>query len=76
MWRLRLKKALKAQGEEMIRLLFIIVFVAALGVPFFDHAGPALFGIPFFYWYQMAMVAVSSLITFVVFVAEDKEESK
>lgn len=60
----------------MIRLLFIIVFVAALGVPFFDRAGPTLFGFPFFYWYQMAMVVVSALVTFVVFLAEDKEEGK
>lgn len=60
----------------MIRLLFIIVFVAALAVPFFDRAGPTLFGFPFFYWYQMAMVVVSALISFVVFIVEDKEESK
>lgn len=60
----------------MIRLLFVIVFVAALGVPFFNHAAPALFGLPFFYWYQMAVVVGSALLSYVVFLVEDKEEDK
>jgi hypothetical protein len=60
----------------MIRLLFVIVFVAALDVPFFNYAGPALFGFPFFYWYQMLMVVVSAALTLVVFLAEDKGDAK
>jgi hypothetical protein len=60
----------------MIRLLFVIVFVAALAVPFFNQAGPALFGFPFFYWFQMLMVVVSAVLTLVVFLAEDKGDAK
>jgi uncharacterized membrane protein len=58
----------------VIKLLLLVVFVIALAVPFFNKAAPALFGFPFFYWYQMAVVLVSSLLIFIVFIVEDKAE--
>ncbi|MDE8347869.1 MAG: DUF3311 domain-containing protein [Acidocella sp.] len=57
----------------MIRWLLIAVFVLALAVPFFNQAEPSLFGFPFFYWYQMLIVPVCALLTFVVFVVEDNK---
>ncbi len=56
----------------MIKILLLPIFVIALAVPFFNRTGPALFGFPFFYWYQIAAVPVSSLLTYIVFRAEDK----
>ncbi len=56
----------------MIKILLLPVFIITLAVPFFDRTGPALFGFPFFYWYQMAAVPVSSLLIYIVFRAEDK----
>jgi hypothetical protein len=35
-----------------------------------------LLGFPFFYWYQMVAVPVSSLLIYIVFRAEDGEETE
>ena len=56
----------------MIRLLFLPVFVLALWVPIFNRTTPELFGFPFFYWYQIAMVPFASLLIFIVYRVEDR----
>jgi uncharacterized membrane protein len=56
----------------MIKILLLLVFIITLAVPVFNRTGPALFGFPFFYWYQMAAVPVCSLLIFIVFRVEDK----
>jgi ABC-type multidrug transport system permease subunit len=58
----------------LIKILLLLVFVIALAVPVFNRTGPALLGFPFFYWYQILAVPVSSLIIFIVFRAEDRED--
>ena len=60
----------------MAKILLLVVFVITLVVPFFNRTGPTLFGFPFFYWYQMAAVPVSSLLIYVVFRAEDGKETE
>ncbi len=57
----------------MIRLLLLIPFVGLLWIPFYNDRMPALFGFPFFYWYQLAWVPISALITFIVYRAETPE---
>jgi hypothetical protein len=59
----------------MIRILLLVIFVAALAVPYFNRAEPSLFGFPFFYWYQLVVVLAASLLTWVVYLVEgaDKE---
>ena len=37
-------------------LLLILPFIGTLLPPLYNHARPALFGLPFFYWYQLAWV--------------------
>ncbi len=54
-----------------LRILFLVIFVATLAVPFFNRVTPTLFGFPFFYWYQIACVPVASILIFLVFRAED-----
>ena len=41
--------------------------VAVLWVPWYNHTDPTLFGFPFFYWYQLAWVVGSALITGLVY---------
>jgi len=60
----------------LIRILLAVIFVAALAVPLFNHAAPTLFGFPFFYWYQLAVVPVASLLIYIVYRAEDKGEAE
>lgn len=43
-------------------------FVGLLFPGLYAHAEPALFGLPFFYWYQFAWVVLSAAITAVVYV--------
>ncbi len=49
-------------------LLFLIQFVI-LWVPFYNKAQPALFGIPFFYWFQLLWVVVCAVVTAVIYIA-------
>ncbi|MDR3506113.1 MAG: DUF3311 domain-containing protein [Acidocella sp.] len=60
----------------MIRILLFLVFALALAVPFFNRAEPALFGFPFFYWYQILVVPVGSLLIYVVYRVEDRGEAE
>jgi len=55
----------------LVRVLLLLVFGIALAVPFYDRVRPVLFGFPFFYWYQILMVPVASLLIYVVFRVED-----
>ena len=57
-----------------LRILFLLIFIATLAVPFFNRTTPALFGFPFFYRYQIVCVPIASLLIFLVFRAEDKGE--
>jgi hypothetical protein len=56
----------------MVKLLLVLVFILALSVPVFNRVEPALFGFPFFYWYQILGVPLGSLIIFIVFRAENR----
>lgn len=55
------------QKPNAVSLLLLIPFVGLLWVPFYNDRLPALFGFPFFYWYQLAWVPVTALLTYVVY---------
>ena len=50
----------------VIRLLLLLPFAGLLWVPLYDRPGPSLFGFPFFYWYQLAWVPLTSLLIWIV----------
>ncbi len=50
-------------------LVLLVPFLGTLWVPFFNHDHPVLFGFPFFYWYQLAWIPGSGLITGLVYLA-------
>jgi uncharacterized protein DUF3311 len=52
-------------------LLFACEFVAVLWPPFYNRVEPAWGGIPFFYWYQLAWIAISTVITAVIYLATE-----
>ena len=59
-------------GENSARwswwyLLFVIQFVGVLWPPFYNRTEPSWIGLPFFYWYQLAWVPVSSLLIWLVY---------
>ncbi|GAA2991213.1 DUF3311 domain-containing protein [Actinokineospora diospyrosa] len=47
--------------------LLLLIPLALLITPIFNRSGPALFGMPFFYWFQLAGVALGVLATAIVF---------
>jgi Protein of unknown function (DUF3311) len=50
-------------------LLFAIQFIAVLWPPFYNSAEPRLWGVPFFYWYQLLWVIIGAVFTAVVYFA-------
>ena len=51
----------------MIRLLLLLPFIGLMIVPFYNIREPYLLGFPFFYWYQLAWVPLTSLLTYIVY---------
>ncbi|MEA2988101.1 MAG: hypothetical protein QOG83_812 [Alphaproteobacteria bacterium] len=55
-----------SSGSNWWKLLLISPFIALLWVPFYNRINPALWGIPFFYWYQFLWVILTSAIILLV----------
>jgi len=53
-------------------LLLLLQFVPALWVPFYNSTEPSFAGVPFFYWFQLALVFVSAAVTAVVYFATER----
>ncbi|MFH9733190.1 DUF3311 domain-containing protein [Streptomyces sp. NPDC017260] len=51
----------------VIGLCLAAPFVAMLWVGSYAETDPAFIGIPFFYWYQMAWVIVSTVLTVIAY---------
>ena len=47
--------------------LLLVPFVGLLWVPFYNSAEPELWGFPFFYWYQLAWVPITVVLTLIVY---------
>jgi len=47
--------------------LLLVPLITVLYPPLYNHMDPQVLGIPFFYWYQLAMIAVSVACTVVVY---------
>jgi uncharacterized protein DUF3311 len=47
--------------------LLLLPYIGLLWVPFYNFRDPTLFGIPFFYWYQLAWVPVAAFLTWIAY---------
>ena len=64
--------------RETNRGLYWLLLIPFLGVLFpwiYNTDSPELFGIPFFWWYQMAWVPVSAILTVLVYRSTTKRGS-
>lgn len=50
-----------------MRVLLLLPFIGLLWVPFYNSELPSLWGFPFFYWYQLAWVPLTSLLIWIVY---------
>jgi hypothetical protein len=55
------------EGSSRYYWLFLIPFFGVFLPWIYNTRDPELFGIPFFYWYQMAWVPLSVIITVFVY---------
>lgn len=51
----------------VIAICLIAPFAAMLWVGSYAKTDPAFIGIPFFYWYQMAWVLISTVLTMIAY---------
>lgn len=58
----------------VIALCLIAPFVAMLWVGSYAKTDPAFIGIPFFYWYQMAWVLISTAMTATAYVLWQRDQ--
>ena len=60
-------------GARWLLVLLLIPFVVLLWPPFYNFTEPQLIGIPFFYWFQLAWIIVTAILTLVVYLADPKD---
>ena len=53
--------------KHPLNWLLVLPLLATLIPPFYNRLQPTLFGIPFFYWYQLAAISVGVVTTLVVY---------
>ncbi len=51
----------------VVAVLLSIGIVVPLLVGLYDRTDPTLWGFPFYFWFQFAMIPVVSLLTFIAF---------
>jgi len=52
--------------------LLVLPSAIALCVPLYNFMDPRLFGFPFFYWFILLLIPVSSIATYLVYRGEKK----
>jgi membrane protein implicated in regulation of membrane protease activity len=57
------RRAVVTPLRVIVGICLVAPFVAILWVGSYAKVGPALIGIPFFYWYQMLWVVLASILT-------------
>ncbi len=56
-------------GKRAWYLLLVLPFIGTLVPQIYNRPEPPLFGLPFFYWYQLLWVIVTSVLLGVVLIA-------
>ena len=58
---------MKQRTHRAALALLLIPYVALLWVPFYNRLDPVIWGFPFFYWYQLAFVPITALLTWIAY---------
>ena len=53
--------------KHPLNWLLVLPLLATLIPPLYNRLQPTLFGIPFFYWYQLAAISVGVITTLIVY---------
>lgn len=57
----------KGRKPRALHLLLLIPFLGLLYVPYYNRADPALWGFPFFYWFQLLWVPITVVLIWLVY---------
>lgn len=57
-------------------ILIVIGIVVPLLIPIYARLTPALFGLPFFYWYQMLWVLIDSFLLWICYRVITREDRR
>ncbi|MGW1885113.1 DUF3311 domain-containing protein [Streptomyces sp. NPDC001970] len=68
------RKPIVTPVRTVVALCLIAPFVAMLWVGSYAKVEPTFAGIPFFYWYQMLWVVVSTALTMVAYVLWQRDQ--
>ena len=69
-----MRARVRSRLPHPIYLLLAIPFVALLWTPFYNRLLPTLFGIPFFYWYQIAWTPVTAALIGIVYLHQKRRK--
>lgn len=58
---------MKRGTGRAVHLLLVIPLVGTLLPWFYNRTDPRLFGIPFFYWYQLVWIPIGVVCTLIVY---------
>jgi hypothetical protein len=57
-------------------ILLVVGITMPLIVPMYARQDPELFGIPFFYWYQMLWVFIDAFLLWIVYMIVTREDKR
>ena len=63
-----MRNQVQSRRRHPILLLLLLPLVAVLVPEIYNRASPAIGGMPFFYWYQLAWIAGVAVCTGIVYV--------
>lgn len=58
----------------LIGLLLAPAIVLPLLIPIYDRTDPTLFGFPFYFWFQFALIPVAAALTVTAFVLSQRAD--
>jgi Protein of unknown function (DUF3311) len=61
------------RGGRWSYWLLLIVIPLTMFVPLYNRVDPTLFGFPFFYWFQLAMIFVGAALTALAYFVTERE---
>jgi Protein of unknown function (DUF3311) len=62
------RRATQRGGRRWVYWLLVVPALLAMWPPLFNRLEPTLFGMPFFYWSQFALILLAMLVTAIVHV--------
>lgn len=60
------------KGFRPLYLLLLIPYVAMMWVPSYNRIEPEIWGIPFFYWYQMLWIVLGAAVMLPIYLSEER----